>query len=125
MRRDTNPYDPPSIVPEPRSSEGKAILSIASLALSLCAAGLLIFVVSHLRADRSRRRPVIGWEGPAAPYAMQLAYSAWLLNGVSAALAYASMGGKTREQIVSALSLIIVLISFAASFVVWLAVTED
>lgn len=42
--------------------------AVLTALVSFASAGVLFFALTHLRADRSHRRPVISWEGPAADY---------------------------------------------------------
>jgi cell division protein FtsW (lipid II flippase) len=55
----------------------------ASAILGFAATALLIFAASHARADRSHRRPVVTWEGIAAPFVEHLAYLGWGLSVIA------------------------------------------
>jgi hypothetical protein len=121
----SNPYESPSPIVEHRKLEPRALLGVASLALALAASGVLLFVASHVRADRTHRRPVITWEGPAAAWAIQLAYAGWLLSGISAWLAARSMSGSHRQQLVNVAAILIAIVNFFGSLIFWAGVAED
>lgn len=67
-------------VPEPVDDSRPAL---ASAVIAVCSTVILLFTASHVRVNRTNRRPVVTWEGPAADYVQELAFVGWALSLVA------------------------------------------
>lgn len=132
------PKPTPSVQPElspesfcdPRSAVISAITAVSATAI-------LIFAASHVRADRTHRRPVITMEGPLADYVLYLAMLGWILSLLATVIAghkLAKMplfGGTPYERYVSrwngaaAIAVVLGILNIVASCMFWMAATED
>ncbi|WP_299469123.1 hypothetical protein [uncultured Gimesia sp.] len=100
--------------------------AVLTVLVCLTSVAVLFFAVSHLRADRSHRRPVISWEGPAADYIDWVFVLGWTfayLTVFSAAFTDTYFTSRWNWLVKVATGLLGLLI--AAAFILTCAVLED
>lgn len=89
-RRERFPWFKPLLAngdaPHPVTQSTDSRPAIASAICSLLGSCLLIVGVWHVRSDRTRRQPVITWEGPLAEYIGVLFATGWVLSGLGMAI---------------------------------------
>jgi hypothetical protein len=120
-----NPYQPPESIADQQPHPWGRLMGVVSLTLALVAATALLFIAWHIRSDRTHRRPVIWFEGPAAPWAMQIAYGAWAINALAAAF---GCNAQTSRLIVTrpgAIGVFLSMITFFVSVLTWAGLNED
>ena len=122
--RDRFPWTvPPKPEPIPIEDSRPAIISPV---IASSATALLIFAASHVRADRTHRRPVVTWEGPAADYVEYLAYSGWALSAIALiAGIYALERCTSRWNWLGSLAVFLSIVNFFGSLLFWVVVYED
>jgi hypothetical protein len=110
-----NPYEPPRSDPMPSPFWTPPGPGSASIAAAAFATVLLVFAASHARVDRTHRRPVVSWTGPAAAWVDHLAVVAWLLSLVAGFLACRAMGERGRQSLYGVLGLALVVANVLGS----------
>jgi hypothetical protein len=100
--------------------------AIATATTALIATAILIFAASHVRADRTNRRPVVTWEGPIADYVQHAAIIGWLLSAAAICLgAFTLCRFRSRLNSLAAAGMGLGLLNFFGSCLFWAAVYED
>lgn len=109
--------------PEPIADSRPAIISAV---MAFSATAILIFVASHVRADRTNRRPVVTWVGPIADYVQQAAVLGWLLSAAAVALgAFALVRFRSRLSFLAAVGMGLGLLNYFGSCLFYGLVYED
>ena len=122
-----NPYSPPRVQPggfgmKPPYRERAAV------AVALAGSVLLAFAGWHVRADRTHRRPVVTFVGPAAAWVPQLAGAGWILSLVALGLVARERSitsGQMDRTFFAVLGLFVAFANVFLSCLFWAAMTED
>jgi hypothetical protein len=117
------PPRPPVQLSEPIADSRPAI---ATMAMASCATAILVFAASHVRADRTHRRPIVTWEGPLAEYVQHAAILGWLLSAAAIGLgAYSLCRFRSRLSYLGTIGMCLGLLNYFGSCLFWGAVYED
>lgn len=100
--------------------------AIVTSAMAVCATAILVFVASHVRVDRTNRRPVVTWEGPIADYVEHAMVLGWLLSAAAIALgAYTLYRFRSKLNVLAGVGMVLGYCNFFGTFIFWAAVYED
>jgi hypothetical protein len=114
---------PPFQPPEPILDSRPAIVTSA---MALIATTILIFAASHVRADRTNRRPIVTWEGPIADYVQHAAILGWLLSAAAVGLgAYTLYRFRSKLNFLASIGMCVGFMNYFGSCLFWAAVYED
>ena len=117
------PPRPPVEPPEPIADSRPAVLT--SL-LAFAATAILLFVASHVRADRTNRRPVVTWEGPIADYVQYAAILGWILSAAAIILgSYTLYRFRSKVNVLASIGRAVGFLNYFGTVVFWAAVFED
>jgi hypothetical protein len=98
---------------------------VASVALALAGSALLAFAATHVRSDRTHRRPVVTYVGPAADWVIHLAVAGWLLSLFALIAALVSIQRKDRLDALSSVGIFLTILNVFGSCMYWAMMTED
>jgi hypothetical protein len=100
--------------------------AIVALSTALGATALLVFVASHVRVDRTNRRPVVTWEGPIAGYARHVAVLGWVLSAIAIVLgAYTPRRFRSKLNPLAVVGMALGFLNYFGSCLFNVAVYED
>lgn len=117
------PQKPPIPLPEPIADSRPAIIT---LAMAFSATAILVFAASHVRADRTNRRPVVTWVGPIADYVQHAAVFGWLLSATAIGLgAYALCRFRSNLNFLAAIGMGLGFLNYFGSCLFYGIVYED
>jgi hypothetical protein len=115
----------------PRTKPQKGDLStgrgpgVASVALALAGSALLVFAATHVRSDRTNRRPVVTYVGPAADWVIHLAIAGWLFSLFALIAAGLSIERKGRLDALTSVGMFLAILNVFGSCLSWAILTED
>ena len=113
----------PLTPPEPIADSRPAV--VASV-VALCATAILMFAASHVRTDRTNRRPVVTWVGPIADYVQHAAVLGWLLSAIAIGLgAFTLCRFRSRLNFLAAIGMGLGLLNYFGSCLFYGLVYED
>jgi hypothetical protein len=98
---------------------------VASVALALAGSALLVFAATHVRSDRTNRRPVVTYVGPAADWVIHLAIVGWLFSLFALIAALLSIKRKDRLDALSSIGMFLTILNVFGSCMFWAIMTED
>jgi hypothetical protein len=94
--------------------------------MAFIATAILIFAASHVRADRTNRRPIVTWEGPIADYVQHAAILGWLLSAAAVGLgAYTLYRFRSKVNFLASIGMCVGFMNYFGSCLFWAAVYED
>jgi hypothetical protein len=98
---------------------------VASVVLALAGSTLLVFAATHVRSDRTKRRPVVTYVGPAADWVIQLAIAGWLFSLFALIAALFSIQRQGRPGALSLVGIFLTILNVFGSCLFWAIMTED
>lgn len=117
------PPKPPVEPPEPIADSRPAVLTSV---LAFAATAILLFAASHVRADRTNRRPVVTWEGPIADYVQYAAILGWVLSAAAIVLgSYTLYRFRSKVNVLASIGRTVGFLNYFGTVVFWAAVYED
>jgi hypothetical protein len=109
--------------PEPIADSRPAVVTSV---MALCATAILVFAASHVRADRTNRRPVVTWVGPIADYVQHVAVLGWALSAIAIGLgAFTLCRFRSRLNFLAAIGMGLGLLNYFGSCLFYGIVYED
>ena len=100
-------------------------LGVASITLALAGSALLVFAATHVRSDRTNRRPVVTYVGPAADWVTHLAVAGWLFSLFALIALGLSIERKGRLDALSWAGVCLAVLNVFASCMFWAIMNED
>jgi hypothetical protein len=83
---------------------------MASISLAFAGSALLMFAATNVRSDRTNRRPVVTYEGPAADWVVHIAIAGSLFTRFALLAALVSIERKGRLGVLSSAGMLLALI---------------
>jgi hypothetical protein len=118
-------YAPPLTKPQNGDFRTKWNFGVASVAVALAGSALLFFAATHVRADRTNRRPVVTYVGPAADWVFHLAIMGWFFSLCAVMAAVTSIQRKNRLDALSLVGMFLATLNVFGTCIFWAIVTED
>ncbi|MDP1797113.1 MAG: hypothetical protein Q8K78_06515 [Planctomycetaceae bacterium] len=110
----------------PVNLPGDSRPAIASFVMAVLGTTLLLTGLSHVRDDRTYRRPVITWEGPLADYVGVMFGAGWVLSGVATFLGcWAMFEFRSRYNALAVMGWLLGSANFVFSFFICAGLYED
>jgi hypothetical protein len=120
------PWRKPPGQPAPIEPIADSRPALVTSGLAVCATAILVFAASHVRTDRTNRRPIVTWEGPIADYVQHAAILGWLLSATAIGLgAFALYRYRSRLSFLAVIAMGLGLLNLFGSGLFWAAVYED
>jgi hypothetical protein len=116
---------PPRTKPQKGDFATKWGPGVASVALALAGSALLVFAATHVRSDRTSRRPVVTYVGPAADWIIHLATVGWLFSIFALIAALLAIKRKDRVDALSSIGMFLTILNVFGSCMFWAIMTED
>lgn len=116
---------PPRAKPQKADFSKRWAAGAASVTIALAGSALLVFAATHVRSDRTNRRPVVSYVGPAADWVVQLAIAGWLFSLFALIAALLSIERKGRLDLLSSVGIFLTILNVFGSCMFWAIMTED
>lgn len=100
--------------------------AVLTFLMSFTSVAVLLFAQTHIRADRTHRRPVISWEGPAADFIDWVFVLGWTLTYLTVYMvAFTDSYFSSRWNWLARVALGLISFLIIAAFIITCAVYED
>lgn len=121
------PWEPPKKPSLPRPAPiADSRPALVALSTALGATALLVLAASHVRVDRTNRRPVVMWEGPLADYVQHVAIVGWVLSAIAIVLgAYTTQRFRSKLNPLAVVGMTLGFLNIFGSCLFDAAVYED